>query len=271
MRVIVIILGLGSAAVMLLQGTMDGLDMPAGYTGAPADGKRTCAICHNDALPQPKAILTFYPEAVDPTPGTHYTPGELSRLYIHLTHPTALYGGFQIAAFDTLRRFQGTFQSVPGFPSKPVQGNANYYAQAANIGFINGEYTMMVDWIAPPQDVGPITFYVAAIAVDGDGTPQGDTVYIDQLTITSGLAVGRQQPHSPMKPRIYWHQGMLHVQIPQNPITMEVYTLNGEQYDYRVLHEKNTTIDASHWQSGIYLIKLHNKQMHYATKVAVYH
>jgi|TARA_B110000438_G_scaffold225439_1_gene219496 hypothetical protein len=50
--------------------------------------------------------------------------------------------------------------------------------------FADDIYTFGLSWTAPLSDVGPITFFVAANAANGNGANQaGDNVYLESLTI----------------------------------------------------------------------------------------
>ena len=128
--------GLGVAALFLLHGVMNSAGAPPGYTGAPADGGKTCATspCHTGSAPvDMPGMITFFEDTANlGTPSTQYVPGQRGRIVLSLIAP-GVRGGFEIAIFDTANQPVGTFHSVQGFPSQPAGGNPNYYTTKAPI------------------------------------------------------------------------------------------------------------------------------------------
>ncbi len=47
----------------------------------------------------------------------------------------------------------------------------------------NGTGTWTFEWTAPDENVGPVTFYLAALAANGNGAKTGDKVYFNTLTL----------------------------------------------------------------------------------------
>ena len=52
----------------------------------------------------------------------------------------------------------------------------------------SGVSTYLVDWSPPATSVGSVTFYVAAVGGDGDGSEAGDSVYTANYTLTPPAA-----------------------------------------------------------------------------------
>ncbi len=170
-----------------------------GYTGAPTDhGGKDCSTCHN----------SFGAANSDKTGSlkvtvSDYVPSVQQLIHIVVQNPNASRWGFQITireqSDETLS--SGTF-AVPN-ATAPVQvvcddgsqfgsaapcaGNiARQFAEHLNAprGPTDTAYEFDVLWTPPSQEIGRLQVYVAAVAADGDGTPQGDRVY----TFTQPLA-----------------------------------------------------------------------------------
>ena len=170
-----------------------------GYTGAPTDhGGQDCSTCHN----------SFGAANSDKTGSlkvtvSDYVPTVQQLIHIVVQNPNAPEWGFQITireqSDETLS--SGTF-AVPnatapvqvvcddgsqfGSPA-PCAGNiARQFAEHLNAprGTTGTAYEFDVLWTPPSQEIGRLQVYVAAVAANGDGTPQGDRVY----TFTQPLA-----------------------------------------------------------------------------------
>jgi len=169
-----------------------------GYTGAPTDhGGQNCSRCHN----------SFGPANSDPTGSLtvqvqNYTSAQ-QNIVVTINHPTASRWGFQMTirevSDETLEA--GTFSDVSGMPFQVVCDDGSQFGSqppctatttrqftehvnaprtAAGAGF-----SWTIPWTPPPNEVGRLHVYVAAVAADGDGTDQGDRVYTKEITISS--------------------------------------------------------------------------------------
>ncbi len=175
-----------------------------GYTGAPADhGGANCSTCHNSYGPANSATSGSLTVTVG-NGGGGYVPsvGQLIRIVVQ--NPSASTWGFQI----TIRPENdesvsaGTF-SIPsttlpeqvacddgtqyGSPP-PCGGNIlRQFAEHHNAphGGTGESYEFDVDWVPPAQENGRLHVYVAAVAGNGDGGPQGDYVYTNVQTLTN--------------------------------------------------------------------------------------
>ena len=153
-----------------------------GSTGAPGDGRRVCQSCHNSASIQVKvrtAVLNLERDTV-----TSYEPGSsyLLRVLIDTVvgNPKG-YGMQAVSITDQLFLNAGSWDSV-SFPLNVI------YNPNTDRDYV--EHFMMSDtnqfealWKAPDSIVGPITFYVAAVGVNGSGTSAGDGGGTDQVTL----------------------------------------------------------------------------------------
>lgn len=162
-----------------------------GYTGAPTDhGGQNCSTCHTGSpLNDPSGSLQVTVSG--------YVPTIQQLIHIVVKSPIASRWGFQITireqTDETLS--SGTF-SIPSTMTSTVQVACDDGSQygtpgpcASNItrqfaeqlnapkGVMGAAYEFDVLWMPPDQEVGRLEVYVAAVAANGDGTPDGDRVY----------------------------------------------------------------------------------------------
>jgi hypothetical protein len=172
----------------------------------PAEG--LCISCHigsatND--PAGKLQILYMP--------ARYTPGETYNFLVRLSfnHLPAdsvapYHWGFEMTALQTINgRGVGSF--LPSDPEQQVVPGSNpfgsrQYLEHTSQGIHEGEVGTVewtCTWVAPPADSGPVAFYVAGNAANGDFTPYGDHIYTSSDTMLSGGPVSGVGP-GPVRP-----------------------------------------------------------------------
>ncbi len=170
-----------------------------GYAGAPTDhGGQNCSTCHNSfgaANSDPSGSLKV--TVAD------YVPSVQQTISIVVQHPGSSMWGFQITIREQSDQTlsSGTF-AIPtttapeqvvcddgsqfGSPGPCGTNIARQFAEhhQAPSGAGGDAYEFDVLWTPPSQEIGRLEVYVAAVAANQDGTPQGDYVY----TFTKTLA-----------------------------------------------------------------------------------
>jgi uncharacterized protein (TIGR03437 family) len=156
---------------------------PTKRTGAAVDGGLTCLQCHNQFAPPVNQGAGRVLVSVNA-----YTPGFTYSLNVQVTDPSALRWGFQLTArvaSDETRQ-AGTFtpSDTIGVLCDPVgeapcNGALEFATHRATStgGGVRGQRTFVVVWTAPSKDVGPVIFYAAGLAADGDGLESGSRTY----------------------------------------------------------------------------------------------
>jgi uncharacterized protein (TIGR03437 family) len=171
-----------------------------GYTGAPTDhGGQDCSTCHNSF----GAANSDKTGSLQVT-ATDYVPSVQQLIRIVVQNPNASRWGFQITireqSDETLS--SGTF-SIPATTQVEqvvCDDGSQYGSQSACTGNIvrqfsehlnaprvatGANYEFDVEWMPPSQEIGRLQLYVAAVAANGDGTPQGDRVYTYTQTLAN--------------------------------------------------------------------------------------
>jgi uncharacterized protein (TIGR03437 family) len=174
---------------------------PLRRTGAPVDGGLDCSQCHNSfgaANSDTGGSFTVTTPA--------YKPGTTQTLTLTIAHPQASNWGFQITAraINDLTRSVGSF-TASDFVQVRCDGNTTNGSAGPCAGPLefaeqtpaavlppatNGAVTYLVNWTAPSDDVGDITFYASAVAGNNDHTVAGDRVYTTSLRVQNGGGCG---------------------------------------------------------------------------------
>ncbi len=162
---------------------------PASHTGAP--GEQTCATtgCHDDnSVNSGSAKLN-----IDMGTTIAYVPNQTYTIKVKITDNSIERFGFQLVALvNTDTANSGTFQITDSYRTQMThnkyQFNDRQYVtytfdgtDAVSTGI--GEWE--VNWVAPSSNVGPITFYAAAVSANDDGMDKGDYVYTVAKTINA--------------------------------------------------------------------------------------
>lgn len=159
-----------------------------GLTGAP--GEQNCTSCHSGrALNSGSGTLK-----IELLGGDTYAPGQKIEITVTLADPAARRWGFELTARSSTNAQQtaGTLASTNNQTQIITLGNRQYITHTT-IGTRNGttgSAAFTLDWTAPAADFGPVTFYAAGNAANGNGTESGDTIYTTSKQVTPMAAGG---------------------------------------------------------------------------------
>lgn len=158
---------------------------PGNVQGADRSGSPlssgTCGLagCHDDGAFSPSIQLALLR---DGNPVTEYEPGNDYRLRITIqagSGTPAGYGFQAVALAGDDNRSAGAFSNLPGGVQITRLQNRNYAEQGRRLSANVIEFT----WTAP-VDGGPVNFYAAGIAANGNGSSSGDGVAVLQNPLT---------------------------------------------------------------------------------------
>lgn len=162
-------------AAVLISGTLNNTGSPGRKTGSQLDGQ-TCTQCHTGSATQVNWISTNIPE-------TGWTPGNTYDISINAFHGTAPKIGFEITAENNSEKVGIFTITDPNRMRFSVQEKAVTHKDAGNAA-TNGENSWEMQWTAPNENKGDITFYAAINAANGNGNTSGDTIYTSSLLIS---------------------------------------------------------------------------------------
>ena len=158
---------------------------PAGRTGSPAEGGNTCnaAGCHigNAVNSGSGSISVSGPKS--------YAGGQAVRMEVTVEQEGSQRIGFQISAVLAGTGTHAGSWNIVDSNTKFASNNAAYVTHT-DADFGESSRTFTVEWMAPANPVGTVTFYVAGNAANGNGSQTGDFIYTTQVPLpASGVSV----------------------------------------------------------------------------------
>ena len=150
-------------------------DPPDEKTGAPNES--TCMDCHtgNGLNASGGSLMLTIPET--------YEPNEVYTIVVNLSRTGQMRWGFEMTALDANGSRAGTFAADAAENTQVSETNSKQYIQHTSIGTAQGTTdanSWTFQWTAPAADIGPITFYTAGNAANGDFSTTGDYIYTTQ-------------------------------------------------------------------------------------------
>ena len=162
-------------------------DPPDEKTGAP--NETTCMDCHvgNDLNASGGSLMLTIPET--------YIPNEVYTIVVNLSRTGQSRWGFEMTALNANGARAGSFAADDAENTQVSETNSRQYIQHTSIGTAQGtndKHSWKFQWTAPDADIGPITFYAAGNAANGDFGTAGDYIYTTQaesVTLVAGVSL----------------------------------------------------------------------------------
>lgn len=161
---------------------------PAASTGAPDEKHCATSGCHSDF-----PINTGAAE-LSVSIGSGITPYELGKTYpitVSVSDPGLVRFGFQAVALKNSDNANaGTIkllepqrtQIIPGYGTLSDRKYITYTFEGTS-AFSSGLGKWTFEWTAPATNEGAVTFYIASIAANNDGTDAGDYSYTKKIML----------------------------------------------------------------------------------------
>jgi hypothetical protein len=169
---------------------------PPRVTAGPGDSPRACTLCHGGSTPNTgtgsvRIVLQG---------GAVYIPGVKQRITVQVADPNQRRWGFELSArlnSDPEKGQAGDFNPIDHMTQVICEDNAPKPC-ASGVSFVthttagtrNGTRnaaSFQFDWTPPATSAGPVTFYVAGNAANGDGANTGDLIYTSSLELAPAI------------------------------------------------------------------------------------
>ena len=254
---------------------------PVSSSGAP--GEVTCAAsgCHDDApLNVGNAVLSISVA----NNITKYTPGQTYPITVRISETGVNRFGFQLVALknnDNLNA--GTVSITDPARTQMITNDialldrkyATYtYQGTAPSSPGVGEWT--INWTAPDQNAGPVTFYVGSVSANNDHTDFGDHVYTTSLTLTPNIIASTNNGIPNMSAEVYVNNALKELNINlqlknEAHVKCTLYNIQGGivkvLFDEKmVAAEKKIVMNVP---DGIYFVKLTSNQKEQTSKIII--
>jgi uncharacterized protein (TIGR03437 family) len=169
---------------------------PPGVTGAPGDNAKACTQCHttsalNSGTGSVKIVLQS---------GAFYIPGVKQRVMVQVADPAQQRWGFELTArlnSDLEKGQAGDFTSVDNLTQvicgdnapRPCASGPTFitHTSAGTRNGTKGGATFQFDWTPPAANAGPVTFFVAGNAANGNGANTGDLIYSSSVQLSPAI------------------------------------------------------------------------------------
>ena len=158
---------------------------PDEKTGAPNEGTCVSAGCHTGNVLNTAggSLMLTAPET--------YQPGEVYTIIVNLSRTGQSKWGFQMTALDADGARAGTFAVDDAANTQVSEANSKQYIKHTAVGTAgaNDAHSWEFEWTAPDTDIGPVTFYAAGNASNGNFNPIDDYIYTEQAESTPPIPV----------------------------------------------------------------------------------
>lgn len=151
---------------------------PSGVSGAP--GESTCTSCHGGTVNSGPGVVTI-------TAPSSYASGVTYPITVRVSDPNQRRWGFELSVRTLENQQAGTLLvGSDGFTQRLPNLGSRQYISHTLAGTRNGTtegVNFNFQWQAPAISAGPVTFYVAGNAANGNGSSSGDRIYTHNLIV----------------------------------------------------------------------------------------
>lgn len=161
---------------------------PIAKTGAPGESSLSCTQCHAGSINNGnnQNILEIS-DGVSTV--TEYIPGQTYIVSLSLATGNVK-EGFQATVLDiATNTMAGSFPGTGLVGSKIISSGVRDYATHILSSTNEGNASWDWDWIAPATDVGPVKFYIASNKANGNGSTNGDQIFLSQHSFNSTVSL----------------------------------------------------------------------------------
>ncbi len=223
------------------------------HTGAPSESTCGRSSCHNIQANQGGASI-----AIDFSGGAeNYAPGETHTVQVSISQAqNANKNGFQIVALDSDNNNVGEWVLTDANATRLRTGTTlsdRNYVTHTSAG--NSQASWSIDWKAPDQDAGTVTFYLAVLDANGNGSNSEDMLYTTSKQIASDV-VSSVQTLDDSQISIYPNPAADFIFVrtgKYSPYSYQLFDLQGRS----VLNQSfRSDIPVGHLDNGTYLLKV---------------
>lgn len=260
-----IVIAITSFAIIIVNpqtGFTNQTGAPSGNSGSPTDGAN-CSNCHGSATTKAGLITSDIP-------ATGYVPGNQYNITAMITEAGVSKFGFQVSTLLNNGTKAGTMAKADD--STQLVGNNHITHTLAGTTATGNSRKWTFKWTAPAANSGPVSFYGAFVAANGNSSSDGgDKVYLSKLTASEAGHVGIAS---------FEEKGMAIYPMPFNETltvnkghqtfgtaTIKIFTLDGKQVLETVVSNPETAINTETLARGMYIIHLTAPGMQVAQKI----
>ena len=241
-----------------------------GNTNAP--GEFTCgrAPCHNVPINIGNATMAI----VFGDDEMVYTADSTFLVTVSITNPMTSRNGFEILALDENLKNAGTWEIIEPTQMKEISGFSDptkKYVTHRAAG--NQQMEWSLNWKAPAEDVGKVTFYASVLSANDNGQNTGDEVYNTNIVVDFGM-VSSTKDHSFSAIKVYPVLASTGFWVEQTfgneRIQLDLYNLSGQLVRHdKLLDAGKQYLSVDGLSSGMYVLKLKSEDGAEVRKIIV--
>lgn len=225
-------------------------------TGAPDDLTCGRAPCHNVPANVGEATIN-----IDVEDGSEvYQPGGTHTLTLTISDAQSPRNGFQIVALDENDENIGAWILTAPGEMKIIDGIGlpRKYVTHQAAGNLQNSWTL--DWQAPQEAMGDITFYASVLDANNNGNNMGDAVYTTSNTLSAEVS-SRVESLKENSVKIYPNPARQQVYIESPDLLQGVglYDIQGREIQHILPTNQTVAIDLSYLKAGIYFLRMYRK------------
>ncbi|HPR31056.1 MAG TPA: T9SS type A sorting domain-containing protein [Prolixibacteraceae bacterium] len=248
-----IVLGASLGIIVFFSATLYNGGSPGRKSGSPLDGA-SCTQCHTGTSLSSEWITTTIP-------ATGYVRGETYTLTLSAAHQEAARFGFELTAENSTEK-KGLFTITQTERTKLTNNNQAVTHTSGGTSPNNGQISWNVEWTAPEEDAGAITFYAATNAANGNGSTSGDQIFTSALTVSPATTHnGQSIVQSPLK--VYPNPASGWVFLETSSPVQNIVLMNTEGKIIRHLNgtqQNPCKLNVEGFTPGIYVLKVETKE-----------
>lgn len=210
---------------------------PAGYSGSPGDGGKTCASsgCHTGNTVKTKSGMI-----TSNIPASGYVPNAIYTITAKATSPNVNRWGFEVSPQNAVTGALMGQMIVTNTTQTKLVGSGKYitHKTAGNSGA--GTKKWQFNWKAPAAGSGKVKFYGTFIFANNNGSEKGDTCYKSTMVKNEDTIPLINDPNKNGQP---YSEALcpadLNLIVFPNPFTatsqIKLNTLNEQPYSYQLI------------------------------------
>lgn len=238
-----------STAIFLMSGVDYSSGSPGGRTGSPGDGGNTCTQCHAGTAEPAEGLIS------SDIPAQGFIPGETYEIQVSVTDADAGLFGFEVTAENSSDAKTGTFALTDEENTQFVNTNAAVSHTNAGTSPVDNSKTWTMEWTAPEEPEGPVTFYTAVNAANGDGTNNVDQILTSSETFQIN-AVGIDEKDFVQKLYPNPAKDVLHITFKNANEKLHIWSSSGKLLTTEHVKSHQKTVDVSQYPEGVYFLSI---------------
>jgi hypothetical protein len=191
-------------------------------------------------------------------------------MQVSVTDPGKMRFGFELVALRSGNQQAGAITLVSSTNTALQTQAGKSYLSHRNASSTN---TWTFTWQAPATNVGPVTFYMAGNAANGNNNTSGDYIYTSSMVLNpSATNTGiKEDQAAAIKVFPSPASAKLNMNFPQKPQAVKVLDIAGREVHNQSNAEAANAIDVSQYPNGTYFLQIEQEKSVMLKRFVVQH